>query len=57
MGTGMIISSPLPLLYLNRIIEHLIGVVGGVGTGMINSSALPLLYQNRIVEHLIGGVG
>ena len=31
MGNGMISSSPLPLLYHNMIVEHLIGEGGGVG--------------------------
>ena len=47
----MISSSPLPLVYLNRIVEYLIGEGG---SGMISSSLLPLVYHNRIVEHLIG---
>ena len=53
----MISSSPLPLVYHNRIVEHLIGEGGG--SGVISSSPLPLVYHNRIVEHLIGkrGVG
>ena len=53
----MISSSPLPLVYLNRIVEYLIGEGG---SGMISSSLLPLVYHNRIVEHLFcggGGVG
>ena len=56
----MISSSPLPLVYHNRIVEHLIGEGGGGGSGVISSSPLPLVYHNRIVEHLIGeggGVG
>ena len=53
MGSGVISSSPLPLLFQNRIVEHLIGG----GTGVINSSPLPLVYHNRIVEHLIGEGG
>ena len=52
----MISSSPLPLLYHNRIVEHLIGE-GGMGSGLINSSLLPLVYHNMIVEHLIGEGG
>ena len=56
-GTGMINSSLLPLVYNNRIVEHLIGEGGGGGIGMISSSPLPLLYHNRIVEHLMGGGG
>ena len=28
MGSGVISSSPLPLVYLNRIVEHLIGEGG-----------------------------
>ena len=48
----MISSSLLPLVYHNRIVEHLIG-----GTGVINSSLLPLVYHNMIVEHLIGQGG
>ena len=51
----MISSSPLPLVYNNRIVEHLI--VGGGGSGVISSSPLPLVYHNRIVEHLIGEGG
>ena len=53
----MISSSPLPLVYHNRIVEHLIG--RGGGNGMISSSLLPLVYHTMIVEHLIGegGVG
>ena len=47
----MISSSPLPLVYLNRIEEYLIGEGG---SGMISSSLLPLEYHNRILEHLIG---
>ena len=54
----MISSSRLPLVYHNRIVEHLIGVGGGgVGSGVISSSPLPLVYHNRIVEHLIGEGG
>ena len=53
----MISSSRLPLLYHNRIVEHLIGEGGGVGSGVISSSPLPLVYHNRIVEHLIGEEG
>ena len=52
MGSRVIRSSLLPLVYHNRIVEHLIG-----GTGVINSSPLPLVYHNRIVEHLIGEGG
>ena len=51
----MISSSLLPLLYHNRIVEHLIGEGGG--SGVISSSPLPLVYHNRIVEHLIGEGG
>ena len=47
----MISSSLLPLVYHNRIEEHLIG---GGGSGVISISSLPFLYHNRIVEHLIG---
>ena len=57
MGSGVISSSPLPLVYHNMIVEHLIGEGG---SGVISSSPLPLVYHNRIVEHLIGeglGVG
>ena len=55
-------SSPLPLVYHNMIVEHLIGEGGGGSGGwVISSSPLPLVYHNRIVEHLIGeerwGVG
>ena len=53
MGSGMISSSPLPLVYHNMIVEHLIGE----GSGVISSSPLPLVYHNRIVEHLIGEWG
>ena len=56
MGSGVISSSPLPLVYHNRIVDHLIGE-GGVGSGVISSSPLPLVYHNRIVEHLIGEGG
>ena len=51
----MISSSPLPLVYHNRIVEHLIGEGGGGvgGSGVISSSKLPLVYHNRLVEHLI----
>ena len=31
MGSGVINSSSLPLVYHNMIVEHLIGVGGGVG--------------------------
>ena len=48
----MISSSPLPLVYHNMIVEHLIG-----GAGVISSSPLPLVYHNMIVEHLIGEGG
>ena len=48
----MISSSPLPLVYHNRIVEHLIWE-GGVGSGVISSSPLPL----GRVEHLIGEGG
>ena len=52
---GVICSSPLPLVYHNRIVEHLIAEGGGVGgSGVISSSKLPLVYHNRLVEHLIG---
>ena len=51
----MISSSPLPLVYHNMIVEHLIGE--GVGSGVISSSPLPLVYHNRIVEPLIGDGG
>ena len=51
-------SSPLPLVYHNMIVEHLIGEGGGrVGSGVSNSSPLPLVYHNMIVEHLIGEEG
>ena len=58
MGSGVISSSLLPLVYHDMIVEHLIGE-GGVGRGVISSSPLPLVYHNTIVEHLIGegGVG
>ena len=48
-GSGVISSSPLPLVYHNMIVEHLIGE-----GGLISSSPLPLIYNNRIVGHLIG---
>ena len=57
MGSGVINSSQLPLLYHKRIVELLIGEGG---SGVISSSPLPLVYHNMIVEHLIGeggGVG
>ena len=53
----MINSSPLPLLYHNRRVEHLIWEGGSL---VISSSLLPYVYHNRIVKHLIGeggGVG
>ena len=50
----MISCSPLPFVYHNRIVEHLIGEGG---SGVISSSTLPLVYHNRIVEHLIGEGG
>ena len=56
MGSWVISSSPLPLVYHNMIVEHLIGE-GGVGSGVISSSPLPLVYHNMIVEHLIGEGG
>ena len=46
----MISSSPLPLVYHNMIVEHLIRG-GGWGSGVINSSPLPLVY------HIIGEGG
>ena len=49
----MISSSLLPLVYHNRIVEHLF-CGGGGGSGVISSFPLPLVYHNRIVEHLIG---
>ena len=57
MGSGVIRSSPLPLVYHNTIVEHLIGDGGVGGSGMISSSLLPLVYHNMIVEHLIGEGG
>ena len=54
MGSGVINSSPLPLVYHSRIVEHLIGEGG---SGVISSSLLPLVYHNMIVEHLIGEGG
>ena len=51
----VIIGSPLPLVYHNMIVEHLIGEGGGTRGWVISSSPLPLVYHNRIVEHLIGG--
>ena len=53
MESGVISSSPLPLVYHNRIVEHLIGE-GGVGSDVINSFPLPFVYHKMIVEHLIG---
>ena len=51
---GWLVGPPLPLVYHNRIVEHLIGEGGGVGgSGVISSSKLPLVYHNRLVEHLI----
>ena len=52
----MVSRSPLPLVYHNRIVEHLIGEGG---CGVISSSLLPYVYHNKIVEHLIreGGWG
>ena len=55
MRSGVISSSLLPLVYHNRIVEHLIREGGG--SGVISSSLLPLVYHKRIVEHLIGGWG
>ena len=57
MGSGVINSSSLPLVYHNMIGEHLIGEGGG--SGMNSNSWLPLVYHNMIVEHLIevGGGG
>ena len=55
MGSRVISSSPLPLVYHNTIVEHLIEEWGG--SGMISSSLLPLVYHNTIVEHLIGEGG
>ena len=54
MGSWVISSSPLPLVYHDMIVEHLIGEGG---TGVIKSSPLPLVYHNMIVEHLIGQGG
>ena len=54
MGSGVISSSPLPLVYHDMIVEHLIGEGG---TGVIKSSPMPLVYHNMIVEHLIGQGG
>ena len=53
----MISSSPVPLVYHNRRVEHLIGEGGELGSGVISSFPLPLVYHNRIVEHLIGEGG
>ena len=54
----MVSRSPLPLVYHNRIVEHLIGEGVGVGgSGVISSSKLPLVYHNMIVEYLIGEGG
>ena len=50
MGSGVSNSFPLPLVYHNMIVEHLIGEEGGgVGGGgrVISSSPLPLVYHNR----------
>ena len=51
-GSGVISSSPLPLVYhnMNSRTSHR-------GGGVISSSPLPLVYHNRIVEHLIGEGG
>ena len=54
MGGGVISSSPLPLVYHNRIVDHLIGEGGG---GVISSCPLPFVYHSKIVEHLIGEGG
>ena len=53
----MICSSPLPLVYHNMIVEHLIWELGGGGSVVISSSPLTLVYHNMIVEHLIGEGG
>ena len=52
----MISSSPLPLVYHNRIVEHLIGEGG---EWVISSSPLPLVYHNRNsrTSHRGGGGG
>ena len=55
MGSGVSNSFPLPLVYHNMIVEHLIGEEGG--SGVISSSLLPFVYDDRIVEHLIGEGG
>ena len=47
MGSWVISSSPLPLVYHNMIVEHLMGRRGGGGSGVISTSPLPLLYHNR----------
>ena len=52
MGSEVVSRSPLPLVFHNRIVEHLIGEGG---SGVISSSPLPLLYHDRRVELLIGG--
>ena len=45
MGSGVINSSQLPLVYDKRIVELLIGE-GGLESGVISSSPLPLVYHN-----------
>ena len=55
MGSGVINSSSLPLVYHNMIVEK--SHRGWGGGGVISSSRLPLVYHNRIVEHLIGEGG
>ena len=59
MGSGVISSSPLPLVYHNTIVEHLRGDGGGGGgSGVISSSPLPLVYHNNSrIPHRGGGSG
>ena len=52
MGSGVISSSPLPLVFHNRIVED---IIGEGGSRVISSSPLPLLYHNRREELVIGG--
>ena len=52
----MINSPLLPFAYDNRIVEHLIGGVGGE-QGRIIVLCSPWTYDNSIAEALIGGGG
>ena len=58
MGSGVSNSFPLPLVYHNMIVEHLIGEEG-VGSWVISSSPLPLVYHNMNsrTSHRGGGEG